>query len=348
MSPTSERINLALIGNGYWGSKLLRVASALPQCRLRVVCDPDPAKLEEVGHHLDLSTTTSFEEVVARDDVDALLLASPAGLHAAQAELALRAGKHVFVEKPLALTVEDCRRVCETAAECERTLMVGHTFVYSEPVRELRRRIAAEELGRVLYIYAQRLNLGAFRDDMGAMWDLAPHDVSILLYLLGERPLRVAAREFSLLGDDLGDVSFMMLEFPGGVVAHLHDSRLDPRKVRQLTVVGDRKMAVYDDTDVEAPIRIYDRGADRQRTEELLKQQGFGEFKFEVRSGDVLLPKITALEPLRTEIEHFVDCIRTGREPDSPGWQGEAVASVLNAAELSAKQGGAVIGLDAG
>jgi predicted dehydrogenase len=339
------KVGMGLVGAGYWGSKLLRVVDELPSCRLAAVCDADPVRLAELRdtHPLALCTP-SLEELLADASVEAVLIASPADRHAEQAAAALRAGKHVFVEKPLALRVRDCLGLCRLAAARGRTLMVGHTFLYSEPVRALRRLIASGELGEVLYIYGQRLNLGAFRDDTSPLWDLGPHDVSIVLHLLGELPTRVRAQEYSLVGAAQADVGFLTLEFPSGVVTSLHHSRLDPRKVRQLVVVGDRKMVVYDDTDVEAPLRIYDKGVDPLRSFERGEwTQGFGEFKFELRSGDIVLPKLPSREPLRTEIEHFAECLTTGCVPDSPGEQGTDVVAILAAAAESASVGGEAI-----
>jgi len=226
--------------------------------------------------------------------------------------------------------------------------MVGHTFLYSPPVIRLRDMIVGKELGAIQYLYSQRLSLGRIRTDCNALWNFAPHDISILLYLLGERPIRASARQFSVLHHQLEDMAFLVLEFPSGVVGHLHDSWLDPRKIREFTVVGSEKMVVYDDTELELPLRIYDKGV-RQLPEALTRStdrafapdQGFGEFKLQVRAGDVVAPRIEPSEPLRNEIEHFVHCARTGERPLTDGEHGRDVVQVLEAAEQSSAQSGA-------
>jgi predicted dehydrogenase len=200
--------------------------------------------------------------------------------------------------------------------------------------------IESGELGRVLYAYAHRLNLGVIREDLNALWNFGPHDVSILLYVLQLMPERVSAHEYSLLNRDLEDVVFFVLEFPHEIVAHVHESWLDPRKIRQLTVVGDRKMVVYDDTDVETPLRIYDKGVTVAGTATpSFREAGFGEFKLETRTGDMLAPRVLSSEPLRVEIEHFVNCVASGTRPDTDGRHGRDVVAILEAADLSARTG---------
>ena len=223
--------------------------------------------------------------------------------------------------------------------------MVGHTFLYSEPVRRLRAMIQEGELGDILYIYGARLNLGVIREDLNALWNFGPHDISILLYLLDEVPVRVSARQFSLLNRRLEDVAFLVAEFPSGVVGHVHDSWLDPRKRREFTVVGSSKMAVYDDTSADAPLRIFDKGVTElpifdDRSE---RHEGFGEFKLKLRAGDVLLPHIEAREPLRVEIEHFLSACRLARSRSTGGAHGREVVAVLEAADRSSAQGGAAV-----
>jgi predicted dehydrogenase len=222
----------------------------------------------------------------------------------------------------------------------------------------LRSLIRSGDLGRVQYIYGQRLNLGVIREDLNALWNFGPHDVSILLHLVDDRPASVTAREYSLLNRELEDVAFLIVEFAGGVVGHIHESWLDPRKVRQFTVVGDRKMAVYDDTDVESPLRIYDKGVIATPRPENghgkfgggfkpEAPEGFGEFKLEVRAGDVLVPHVTPREPLRVEVEHFVECVRTGARPITDGVHGTQVVALLEAAERSAKSDGRAVDVEA-
>jgi predicted dehydrogenase len=357
-------IRVGLAGAGYWGSKLARNLYEAGGCHLSAVCDPDELRRDEaIRRYPSCQGIADFEDLLASPDLDAIVLATPAALHAEHTGAALRAGKHVLVEKPLALSSEECEELSALADDADLTLMVGHTFIYSEPVRALRRLIQAGDLGTVLYVYGQRLNLGIIREDLNALWNFGPHDVSILLYLLDELPIRVSAQQFPVLNRSLEDVVFLVLEFPSGVVGHVHESWLDPRKVRQFTVVGDEKMAVYDDTQVESPILIYDKGVSPLAFEEtgesspgrrmatgfaadgrLAPLQGadadFGTFKLEVRAGDIVSPRIEAREPLRAEIEHFVECLSTGTRPQTDAEHGRHVVSLLECAERSASEGG--------
>ncbi len=335
-------IRVGLAGAGYWGSKLARNIYEAEGCSLTAVSDPDELRRETVaGRYPGNRAATDFAELTADPDVDAIVLATPASAHAEHARAALRAGKHVLVEKPLALNTADCRELCSLADEQGLTLMVGHTFIYSEPVRALRKLIQDGDLGKILYVYAQRLNLGIIREDLNALWNFGPHDISILLYLLDSVPTHVSARQFPLLGRQNEDVAFVVLEFPDGVVGHVHESWLDPRKVRQFTVVGDEKMAVYDDTEVESPVRIYDKGVSVEPLSRAADMSDdYASFKLQVRAGDILAPRTGTAEPLRTEIEHFVECVATGERPRTDGVHGAQVVSILESAEQSAAEGG--------
>jgi predicted dehydrogenase len=343
-------VAIGLAGAGYWGSKLARNIFEAQNCRLAAVSDPDPETLKAaIGRYPGTRGLSSFEELVADPEVEGVVVATPASMHAEHARMALRAGKHAMIEKPLALSVAEADELCALAEETGLKLMVGHTFLYSEPVRFLRQLIVSGELGQVLYIYAQRLNLGIIRSDLNAMWNFGPHDISILLYLVGEDPDRVSARQFTVLDHSLADMAFVVLEFPGGVIGHIHESWLDPRKVRQITVVGDEKMVVYDDTDVEAPISIYDKGVTRSPMDPESPPDsagGFGEFKLAVRAGDVVMPRVMGREPLGVEIEHFAECIAEGTTPLSDVEQGREVVAVLEAAERSTASGGAAVDVE--
>jgi predicted dehydrogenase len=334
-----SEIAVGLAGVGYWGSKLARNIDEAHGCRLTAICDPDPSRLASAGErYRDAARFGRLGDMLDWDGIDAVVLATPASMHAKHVDAALAAGKHVLVEKPLALSVAECDEISELADQSGLTLMVGHTFVFSEPVRVLRRLIQSGELGRILYVYAHRLNLGVIREDLNALWNFGPHDISILLYLLERMPERVTAQEFSLLNREIEDVVFLVLEFPDEIVAHVHESWLDPRKIRQLTVVGDRKMVVYDDTDVETPLRIYDKGISRAPDETSFSPEtGFGEFKFETRTGDMIAPRVISQEPLRIEIEHFVECVVTGGRPETDARHGRDVVAILEAAHHSAR-----------
>jgi len=334
-----NEIAVGLAGVGYWGTKLARNIDEAAGCRLAAICDPDPKRLQAGGErYRDATQFARLDDLLACEEVDAVVLATPASQHAQHVRAALDANKHVLVEKPLALSLADCDDLVARSEATSLTLMVGHTFVYSEPVRVLRKLIRAGELGRVVYTYAHRLNLGVIREDLNALWNFGPHDISILLYLLERMPERVSANEYSLLNRELQDVVFIVLEFPDEIVAHVHESWLDPRKIRQLTVVGDRKMVVYDDTDVETPLRIYDKGValphDPQPDH---RESGFGEFKLETRTGDMLAPRVISREPLHVEIEHFVECVATGARPETDARHGRDVVAILEAADHSAR-----------
>ena len=334
-----SEIAIGLAGVGYWGTKLARNIDEAAGCRLAALCDPNSGRLAASGErYRDAARFGSFGDLLDWDELDAVVLATPAFLHAKHVRAALAAGKHVLVEKPLALSVADCDDLSERADTTGLTLMVGHTFVYSEPVRVLRRLIQDGELGRILYVYAHRLNLGVIREDLNALWNFGPHDVSILLYLLERMPERVSAHEYSLLNREIEDVVFLVLEFPDEIVAHVHESWLDPRKIRELTVVGDRKMVVYDDTDVETPLRIYDKGITVPTNgATLYSESGFGEFQLETRTGDMIAPRVQSREPLRVEIEHFVECLVNGARPETDARHGRDVVAILEAADHSAR-----------
>ena len=242
-----------------------------------------------------------------------------------------------MVEKPLTLHADEAWALVELAREKNLRLMVGHVFEYNPAVRALRDLVTGGDLGRVLYLYSARLNLGIVRDDLNAMWNLAPHDFSIINYVLGKTPIRVNARGFRLLGRKLEDVAFVTLEYPDGEVAHVHVSWLDPGKVRRMTVVGETKMAVYDDVSDER-LKIYDKGVMPDKL-----PNDFGEFKLITRGGDILIPKIDTTEPLRAECAHFVECIRSGGTPVSDGRDGYAVVQMLEAAQASMDSDGTPI-----
>jgi predicted dehydrogenase len=267
-------------------------------------------------------------------------------MHFDFARKALEAGKHVFVEKPLATTLEDAAALVDLARKNNLILMVGHTFEYNAAVQEVKKYIDRGDLGDVYYLYAQRLNLGKVRDDINAMWNLAPHDISIVLYWLGQEPVSLQARGITCLQEGLEDVVFLILNFPGGVSAHIHTSWLDPNKVRKMTVVGSKKMIVYDDTSAEARIQIFDKGIDRKNIDvNLGEYDSFAKFQLIQRAGDLLIPRVHFAEPLRTECAHFIECIEKGETPRTDGESGLRVVKILEAADASLKENGKVISL---
>jgi predicted dehydrogenase len=336
-------MKLAVIGAGYWGPNLVRVFSQHPRIERVTVCDIDPKRLERISQlHPTVGLERDAESVLADRDIDAVVVALPVAHHYSMARRALEAGKHVLVEKPLASTAEEGEALCRLAAERERVLMVGHTFLFNAAVRKIKSCIDSGELGEVYYVYAQRLNLGIVRRDVDALWNLAPHDISIVLHWLGRGlPEEVVCHGASYLQPDVDDVSFMILRFPGGTLAHIHVSWLDPGKVRRMTVVGSSKMAVYDDTSSDARVKLFDKGIDRQNIDRNLGQfEDFGQFQLIHRAGDLLIPHVRFTEPLREEADHFIACVEDGAAPMAGGDNGLDVLRVLEAARESRRNQG--------
>jgi predicted dehydrogenase len=341
-------LRVGQVGLGYWGPNLLRNMAAAPRAQVVAVADLDPHRLAGNGAR-PLWTTVDYREILESPDIDAVVISTPAALHARMAAEALQAGKHVLVEKPLAMTVEDAARLVELADRRGLVLMVGHTFLYNAAVRRLKKYLEDGDLGEVFYIYAQRLNLGRVRHDVNALWNFAPHDVSIVLYLLEREPVEVSARGFAYLQPDIQDVVFMTLVFPGNTSAHVHISWLDPHKVRKMTVVGSRKMAVYDDVSQDSRIVLYDRGVDRVPTADSPRDfDSFADFQLRLRSGDVTIPALRFPEPLQLECQHFVDCILDGGTPLTDGRHGLEVVRVLTAAQRSMSDGGRAVRIGRG
>jgi predicted dehydrogenase len=335
-----RRVKVGVIGCGYWGPQLIRNLRDMPNVHLSAVADAKPERLEFVRHHHRDVKTFSSHTALLETDVDAVVIATPIHTHHKIAMEALAAGKHILVEKPLAASVAEAWEIINFARLQNKQVMVGHTFLYNPAVQELRRLVKDGELGRIYYVDAARLNLGLFQRRANVIWDLAPHDVSILMYVLGATPIAVSARGSTCVQDDVHDVAYLELLFESGVSAHVHVSWLDPAKVRRITVVGDRQMAVYNDVSLTEKIRIYDTGVESPIT------NSFGEFQLSYRHGAVRIPYITWQEPLRLECEHFVECVRTGVEPRTDGMQGLAVVSVLEAATDSLQHGGRRVGID--
>jgi predicted dehydrogenase len=323
-----------VVGVGYWGSKHVRVLVGLPEVERVCVIDPRAerrAQLEKA-----FPGVGAFEQLgAALDAVDAVVVATPASTHAALARESLAAGKHVLVEKPMSTSVTEARQLVEQAAAASLTLMVGHTFEYNAAVRRLRDVVRGGELGEMYYIETARLNLGIYQSDVNVVWDLAPHDVSILTYLLGAQPAAVQAWGASHAHATLEDVAHLRLEFPGaGVTGQIHVSWLYPSKVRRVTAVGSRKMAVYDDLVPDAPLRIFDKGV-------APTAGGGGDLQagpMAYRHGEVVTPDLAPQEPLLVEDRHFVECVRGGRRPLSDGERGLEVVAVVDAAQRSLRQ----------
>jgi predicted dehydrogenase len=316
-----SRVSLGVVGLGYWGPNLARNVASIQGAQLSWCCDADAQTRERlVSSFKDARFTGSLDELLADPDLDGVLLATPVRTHAQLAVRVLQAGKHCFVEKPLALSVADAESVVEAARSAGRVLMVGHLLEYHPGVRRLAEIVRAGELGTVHYIYTNRLNLGQLRADENALWSLGAHDVSVVLALADEEPYEMDARGECYMRAGIEDVVFAYLRFRSGLTAQLHLSWLDPHKERRLTVVGSRRMATFDDMELERKLTIYDKGFDESA-------ESWGEFI--TRSGDATSPRIANAEPLRLECEHFVECISSGATPRSDGQSGLRVVRVL-------------------
>ncbi len=324
---------LGIIGAGYWGPNLVRNFAALPDAQLKVVCDQDPKVLDRLrAFYPQLSFSSDWKAVLGSREIQALVIATPTSTHYELASEALRRGKDVLVEKPLASTVAEAEELCAEAERRERVLMVGHLMIYHPAVVRLKALIQEGELGEILYLYSRRVNLGKIRKNENALLSFAPHDISVALYLLECEPGEVWARGEAYIQPQVEDVVFINLLFPNKVMAHIHVSWLDPHKRRELTVVGSKKMAVFDDTDATEPIRVYDKGVLEPGT-----YVSYGD-SLGIRSGDIWIPKVDMQEPLRLECLHFLDCVRSRKSPLTGGRQGVQVVRVLEKAQASLRR----------
>ncbi|NEK59062.1 Gfo/Idh/MocA family oxidoreductase [Geodermatophilus sabuli] len=327
MRSQQHQDRVAVVGYGYWGSKHVRVLSSMPGVAVTVV-DANPDRLAEAAAHHPMATlATCLDDVL--DDIDAVIVATPPGAHAAVARQALEAAKHVLVEKPLTTSVWDAELLVEAAARRRVHLMVGHTFEYNAAVWKLRELVRSGALGRVLYVDTARLSLGRYQSDVNVIWDLAPHDISIVSYILDEMPSSTAVWAHCNISSQHADVAYLRLDFERAKVpAYVHVSWLTPNKTRQVTVVGERKMAVYDDLSDNERIRVYDIGVDVDAIDDPTAAHAL---PVSYRTGDITSPYIAFKEPLLVQDEHFLDCIRTGARPDTPGERGLEIVRVLEA-----------------
>jgi predicted dehydrogenase len=336
-------LRVALIGLGYWGPNYARVVSELPEAELVAVCDASAAALEFMGARAPGARRTTEVADVLGADVDAVIVATPTSTHRALAGAALEAGKHVLCEKPLAPTLAECDELIALAEDAGKVLFTGHTFLFNPAVRRMRELIEQGEIGKLLYAHATRTGLGPIRQDVNALWDLAPHDVSILLYLFGEDPRSVSATGRSFLREGTEDVVFAQLAFADGAIAGIHVSWLDPYKVRRVTAVGDRKMVVFDDIAVDEKLKVFDKGASYDAISESARGTEFGEYRAVIRDGDIVIPKVAAREPLKEQVAEFVRCCVEGDRPLTDGENGRRVVAVLEATTESLRRGGAPV-----
>jgi predicted dehydrogenase len=332
----TDRVRVGVVGLGYWGPNLARNIERLADAELAYCCDLDEANLAKArGAYPNAVVTDDLERLLGDDTLDAVVVATSVPTHYALGKRVLEAGKHAFIEKPIALKAAQAEDLVETAAAKGVKLMVGHLLEYHPAVAKMKELVDAGELGRVFYVYANRLNLGKVRTDENALWSLGPHDISVINYLTGEEPQEVSARGECYLQDEVEDVVFGYIRYPSGMVGHLHVSWLDPHKSRKITVVGEKKMVVFDDMESDRKVTVYDKGATTTRTQ----FETYGEF-VTLHFGDIHIPKIGNDEPLRVECQHFVDCIRKDRQPRSDGRDALNVVRVLEAMERSLREGG--------
>jgi len=319
--------NVGVVGLGYWGPNLARNFDRLPEAELTWLCDASDEALQRWGAAFPSArTTTSLEELLSDESLDAVVVATPVPTHAGLATRVLAAGKHCFVEKPLARSEDEAQGVVDCANAAGRVLMVGHLLEYHPGVERLGELVRSGELGELRYIYSNRLNLGKHRQDENALWSLGAHDVSVILRLAGEEPFNLDAMGQSFVKPGVEDVVFALMRFDSGLIAHMHLSWLDPHKERRFTVVGSKRMATFDDMELERKLTVYDKGFDQDYS-------SYGEYI--ARSGDAFSPRISNEEPLRIECRHFLECIRDGTEPRSGGESGLRVVRVLERLQRS-------------
>ena len=331
---------VGIIGCGYWGPNLIRNFIQIPESEVDYYCDLDEEKLKCIKSlYPKPKATQNYGEILNDARVEAVAIATPVHTHFELAKKGLDAGKHVFVEKPLTQTSQQAKELIKLAKKKGKVLMVGHTFLYTAAVNKLKELIDSGELGDVLYISSQRRNLGLFQEDINVVWDLGTHDISVILYLLNdgldEKECRIVATGQSHFLSDNEDVAFITLNFAGKIVANLHLSWLDPCKIRNMTVVGTKKMVVYDDIEALEKIKVYDKGVlvhDRYNS--------FGEFQLSYRYGDITVPRLKQEEPLKVELSHFLECIREDKKPLTDGENGYQVVKIIEKINESLKNGG--------
>ena len=338
-----SRTGVAVIGIGYWGPGIVRNLASLPEAELLHLVDTAPDKARAAADRLAPGTPAhdDLDAVLTDPAVEAVVIATPVRTHHELTRAALLAGKNVLVEKPLAMTVAECLELEELAAERDLVLMVGHIFLFNAAVGQVRDYIAGGVLGDVQYIHSRRVNLGRVQGDINALWSFAPHDFSIVNHWLDAEPLTVQARGFCYVSEGVEDVVFCTVEYPGRIGAHMHIGWLDPRKVREMTVVGSQRMVVFDDIPARAKVQLFDSRVEASTS----GPEDFAAWQVDVRHGDVSIPTLAWVEPLRTEMAHFLACIRDGIPCRAPASGGTAVTAAIVAAQESLARGGTIVEL---
>ena len=330
---------IGVVGCGYWGPNLVRNFRAVSGCKMEAICDTDEARLSHLKSlYPELRTGMDFRRMVNDPKLDAVAIATPVRCHHAMAKASLLAGKHTLIEKPMAGSSSECDELIELAQKKRLTLMVGHTFLYSAPIRKIKEIVDGGDVGEIQYITSRRLNLGLFQKDINVAWDLAPHDLAIILHIMGEIPEKVSCSGAAHVNKGIEDVTVMFLQFKRGRCAIVHNSWLDPHKVREMTIVGSRRMIAYDDTAPLEKIKIYDT-----RVEIPPHYDTFSEFHYAYHYGDVYSPYVKQEEPLRVECQHFVDCVQNDQEPLTGGRCGRELVRILEASSQSLGLGGAAV-----
>lgn len=336
-----EQVAIGVVGYGYWGPNLVRNLYDDNRVELRYICDRSPQMLERHRkRYPNVKFTTSYDELLNDDSLQAIAIATPAHTHFDLAARALQAGKHVLVEKPMCQSSAECRKLIELAEAKNLTLMVDHTFVYHGPVRLMKQLIDEDKLGTLLYFNSVRVNLGAFQTDCNVVWDLAAHDLAIMDHLIGRTPTQMHAVGVSHLNNDIEDIAYLTMKFEDEFIAHVQVSWLAPVKIRQIQVGGSKRMTVFDDSSQTEKVRVYDKGIDtiESPTDDAERFKTLVQYRY----GDMIAPVYDLTEALRTECNHFVECILTGQKPITDGYSGLRVVSLLELAQRSLKSGGPV------
>jgi len=337
----NKNIKIGVVGCGYWGPNLVRNFRSLPDCTLEMMCDVSDQRLKHLRSlYPDVKGEKEFDHLLNGAGLDAIVIATAVGLHYPMAKASLLSGKHTFIEKPMAASSRECEELVQIAEEKGLVLMVGHTFLYSPVVRKIKEIVDSGDLGEIRYIAARRLNLGLYQKDINVAWDLAPHDISIILHIMDELPQSVNCRGVAHVTPGVEDVTPVCLSFRKNRSAIIHNSWLDPRKIREMTIVGSRRMIVYDDVAQLEKLRVFDA-----RVERPPHYDTFAEFQYAYHYGDMYVPYIKQEEPLKAECQHFLDCIRSGITPMTSGRQGLELVRILEASSASLKLNGAAVDL---
>ncbi len=335
----TKPVSVGVVGCGYWGPLLIRNFRNVPNCNLKAVCDVSDARLKHIRKlYPEVTAVTDWERFLTDFELDAIVIATPVKFHHALAQKSLLAGKHTFIEKPMAASSAECENLIEIAESKGLVLMVDHTFLFSSAVRKIAELVRAGDIGDIRYINSRRLNLGLFQKDINVAWDLAPHDISIILHILGEPPIAVNCQGNAHVTPAVEDVTNISLTFRQKRFATIQSSWLEPRKVREMTIVGSRRMIVYDDLQTHEKIKVYDVRVDRPP-----HYDTFAEFQYSYHYGDSYIPHLNQEEPLKEVCRHFIDCIETSAQPASGGREGLELVRILEAASASLKANGAAV-----